>query len=78
METNDRWVNRRRMAWASLIAGLGYPCLAFFTDSQLLVDLSMAFYTFATAVVGSYIGFATMDDKWNNNASDKTSRNDSL
>ena len=63
-ESANRWINRRRMAWISLISGLCYPLLALYTESQVLVDLSMVFYTFITAVVGAYIGFATVDDKW--------------
>jgi hypothetical protein len=62
--SNLRWTNRRRMAWMSLIAGLGYPLLVLFTDSTQLKDIAGPFYMFVGAVVGSYIGFATIDDKW--------------
>ena len=60
----DRWVNRRRMAWISLISGVAYPLLVLLTDSQQLKDIAGPFYMFVSAVVGSYIGFATIDDKW--------------
>lgn len=60
----DRWTNRRRMAWISLIAGLTYPLLVLATDSLQLKDIAVPFYMFVSAVVGSYIGFATVDDKW--------------
>lgn len=60
----DRWTNRRRMAWLSLIAGLTYPLLVLATDSLQLKDIAVPFYMFVSAVVGSYIGFATVDDKW--------------
>lgn len=66
--TNDRWVNRRRMAWMSLVSGLAYPLLVLVTDSQQLKDIAGPFYMFVSAVVGSYIGFATIDDKWNKDA----------
>lgn len=59
-----RWTNRRRMAWCSLIAGLAYPLLVLFTDSQQLKDIAIPFYMFVSSVVGAYIGFATIDDKW--------------
>jgi hypothetical protein len=63
----DRWKNRRQMAWLSLIAGLAFPLLVLFTDSTELGELATAFYIFVAAVVGSYMGFATMDDKYQRN-----------
>jgi len=65
MNTNekDRWKNRRRMAWASLIGGLAFPLLILGTDSNQLGEIAMAFYIFVGAVVGAYVGFATYDDK---------------
>lgn len=65
MLPKERWVNRRRMAWISLIAGIVYPLLVLFTDSLQLKDIAVPFYMFVSAVVGAYIGFATVDDKWN-------------
>ena len=64
----DRWKNRRRMAWLSLTAGLGFPLLLLGTNSSQLGELAYPFYFFVGSVVGAYIGFATVDDKWNNNA----------
>lgn len=61
---SERWTNRRRMAWLALIAGLLYPALILGTESQTLAAIAIPFYTFVSAVVGSYIGFATIDDKW--------------
>ncbi len=60
----DRWKNRRRMAWASLVGGLAFPLLLLATDSAQLGSVAGAFYLFVGAVVGAYIGFATVDDKW--------------
>lgn len=60
----ERWTNRRRMAWASLIAGLLFPLLVLASSSTTLADIAIPFYTFVSAVVGSYIGWATMDDKF--------------
>ena len=62
--TQDRWKNRRRMAWLSLLAGLGFPLLLLMTDSGQLGTVAGPFYVFVTAVVGAYIGFATVDDRW--------------
>lgn len=66
----DRWKNRRQMAWLSLLAGLAFPLLVLFTDSTELGELATAFYIFVAAVVGSYMGFATMDDKFQRNYHD--------
>jgi hypothetical protein len=60
----DRWKNRRRMAWASLIAGMAYPLLLWVTDSDQLGAVAGPFYIFVGAVVGAYMGFATLDDHW--------------
>jgi di/tricarboxylate transporter len=59
---NDRWKNRRRMAWASLIAGLLFPLLLLWSQSDQLGAVAGAFYVFVSAVVGAYIGFASWDD----------------
>ena len=59
-----RWTNRRRMAWASLVAGLVFPMLLLVTESPQLGAIAPPFYLFVSAVVGAYIGFATIDDKW--------------
>jgi uncharacterized membrane protein YiaA len=64
--TTDRWKNRRKMAWAALIAGLLFPLLLLWSQSDQLGAVAGAFYVFVGAVVGAYIGFATVDDKWQN------------
>jgi len=66
--SNARWVNRRRMAWIALLSGVLYPALVLLTDSTQLKDIATPFYMFVSAVVGAYIGFATVDDKWTMNA----------
>lgn len=58
----DRWKNRRRMAWAALLAGLLFPLLLIWSESDQLGAVAGAFYVFVTGVVGAYIGFATYDD----------------
>jgi di/tricarboxylate transporter len=61
---HDRWKNRRRMAWAALVAGLLFPALLLWSQSDQLGAVAGPFYIFVGAVVGAYIGFATVDDKW--------------
>lgn len=59
----DRWLHRRRMAYASLVGGLLFPLLVLATSSDQLGAIAGAFYVFVGAVVGAYVGFATWDDK---------------
>jgi hypothetical protein len=60
----DRWKNRRRMAWLAMFAGLVFPLLILVSESPTLGDIAMPYYIFVSAVVGAYVGFATIDDKW--------------
>jgi len=63
MTPTDRWKNRRRMAWLALVAGLLFPLLLLWSDSDQLGSVAGAFYVFVTGVVASYYGWATIDDK---------------
>jgi hypothetical protein len=63
----DRWKNRRKMAWLSMIAGLFFPLLILATESPTLGQIALPFYGFIGAVVAAYIGFATYDDTHTNN-----------
>jgi len=63
MSAPDRWKNRRRMAWAALLAGLAFPLLLLWSDSDQLGSVAGAFYVFVTSVVASYIGWVVVDDK---------------
>ncbi len=58
---NDRWKNRRRMAWASLIASLAFPLLLLWSASDQLGAVAGPFYAFTGAVVAAYIGFSTAE-----------------
>jgi hypothetical protein len=64
MSEYDRWRNRRKMAWISMIAGLLFPMLLLVTESDQLGAIAAPFYVFVGGVVAAYIGFATVDDKW--------------
>lgn len=50
------------MAWLSMLAGLAFPLLILASESPTLGTIAMPFYIFVSAVVGSYMGFATLDD----------------
>ncbi|NIT14187.1 MAG: hypothetical protein GTN99_08115 [Candidatus Dadabacteria bacterium] len=62
-----RWNNRRRMAWISLMAIIGFGVGAMvneFTQPQADI-ISAVIYTLG-AIIGAYVGFVTLDDKWQN------------
>lgn len=63
-----RWTNRRRMAWISLICGvIVFPFLIFLAQEgvrEALVNVAIPYYLFLAGIVGAYVGFATLDDKW--------------
>lgn len=62
MSEYDRWRNRRKMAWISMIAGLLFPMLLLVTESDQLGAIAAPFYVFVGGVVAAYIGFATVED----------------
>lgn len=64
MNDIDRWKNRRKMAWLSMLAGLLFPILILFTDSTQLGAIAGPFYVFIGMVVATYIGAAVVDDHW--------------
>ena len=51
------------MAWTALVAGLSFPLLVLWTDSDQLGAVAAPFYVFVTGVVASYIGWAVIDDR---------------
>ena len=60
----DRWKNRRAMAWIAFVVGCVYPFVILFSESTGLSEIATSLYMFLSAVVGTYMGFATLDDKW--------------
>jgi hypothetical protein len=63
-EPIDRWRNRRKMAWLSMLAGLLFPLLLLVTESAQLGLIATPFYVFVGMVVTAYIGGAVVDDHW--------------
>lgn len=64
----NRWKHRRRMAYISLfsILAVTYWCL-FKVDVERLKALDSIitwFYLTLGSIIGAYVGFATLDDKW--------------
>jgi hypothetical protein len=65
---SNRWKHRRRMSYVALVAILvvTYLCL-FKVDKERLADLEVIvtwFYVTMGSIIGAYVGFATLDDKW--------------
>lgn len=60
-DPSKHWKNRRRMAWLALVAGLFYPLLFIFVDSQNLATVAWPVMTFAGSVVAVYTGAATWE-----------------
>lgn len=58
----DRWRNRRKMAWLSMVAGLLFPLLITVSESSTLSAIAIPFYGFVGAIVLGYITCATYDD----------------
>lgn len=67
-EPVDRWKHRRKMAWIAFWAGVSYPQFLMFTmifnKEASMIALAGPYFLFLGSVVGTYIGFVTVDDKW--------------
>jgi small neutral amino acid transporter SnatA (MarC family) len=60
----QRWANRRRMAWLTLVMTLAYPFLPILgVGKEVILGLSAYVYTFAGSIVLAYIGVVTIDDQ---------------
>ena len=64
----ERWKNRRRMAWTSLIAILGVTLLMFFAPIEIerlkVISEAITWFYFCTAsIIGAYMGFTTWASK---------------
>lgn len=65
---SNRWKHRRRMAYIALFSILivTYLCL-FKINSDKIKSLEVIvtwFYVTMGSIIGAYVGFATLDDKW--------------
>lgn len=52
------------MAWLAMFAGLLFPILILFSNSNQLGAIAGPFYVFVGMVVATYIGAAVVDDHW--------------
>ena len=51
-----RWLHRRRMAYASILAGLAFPLMLMVTTDPVLAQIAWPFYAFVGSVVAVYTG----------------------
>jgi hypothetical protein len=58
----DRWKNRRKMAWITLLSGVAFPLLILGSESEVLGQIALPFYGFVVGVVMTYISAATYED----------------
>lgn len=68
-QINDRWKNRRSMAWATFLfdhAMILYM-LVFSPDVGGYESLINTFLIMSGSIIGAYIGFSTYDDVKNKN-----------
>jgi hypothetical protein len=67
-DPSTQWKNRRRMAWIALFAMLVTICVLFFSieESRIekLSDIITWFFISMSSIVGAYMGFATIVEKW--------------
>lgn len=60
--SEDRFRNRRRMAWMCLLGGvLGFPAFAILSDAETVRALVAPFYAFTGIVVTAYVGAASYE-----------------
>jgi len=64
--SNRRWKNRRRMAWLCLCAIFVVMAIALFKlpndRLEVMKDLIGWFFTVMAGIIGTYVGFSTLDD----------------
>ena len=64
-DPNKRWNNRRRMAWIALWGIIGFGAAALVNDiTTPQADIMAAVIYTLGAIIGAYVGFVTLDDKW--------------
>ena len=63
-----RWRNRRRMAYIALVALIAVQILTLFhvplERLKVLEEIITWFFFVMGSIVGSYVGFATLEEKW--------------
>jgi len=66
LKGDPRWTHRRRLVYASVVGSWVMIAAAMldFTDRQVSSQLVMGGVSLLSIVLGAYVGFATVDDRW--------------
>jgi hypothetical protein len=66
MQGDPRWQHRRRLIYGTCGLAFAMILTAMFdvTDRQVSSQLVVGAVSLLSIVLGSYVGFATFDDKW--------------
>jgi hypothetical protein len=66
LKGDPRWTHRRRLVYASVVGAWVMIAAAMldFTDRQVSSQLVMGGVSLLSIVLGAYVGFATVDDRW--------------
>jgi cell division protein FtsW (lipid II flippase) len=66
LKGDPRWTHRRRLVYATV--GLAFVMITVamldFTDRQVSSQLVVGAVSLLSIVLGAYVGFATVDDRW--------------
>jgi len=66
LKGDPRWTHRRRLVYATVGLAFLMIIVAMFdwTDRQVSSQLTMGGVSLLSIVLGAYVGFATVDDRW--------------
>lgn len=72
---SNRWKHRRRMAYISLLSILIVTYFLLFKipieKIKVLENVVTWYYITMSSIIGAYLGFATLDDKWKKESNNK-------
>ncbi|CAB4141265.1 hypothetical protein UFOVP410_104 [uncultured Caudovirales phage] len=72
---SNRWKHRRRMAYISLLSILIVTYFLMFKipieKIKVLENVVTWYYITMSSIIGAYLGFATLDDKWKKEPKEK-------
>lgn len=71
----NRWKHRRRMAYMAMLSVIAvtYQLMFHITAEKIkaLENIITWYYITMGSIIGAYLGFATLDDKWKKDNKDK-------
>lgn len=71
----NRWKHRRRMAYMAILSVMAVTYFLMFNipheKIKVLENIITWFYITMGSIIGAYLGFATLDDKWKKGSSEE-------